>query len=103
MSFIASVRGDSEAGRLFRKQSMMEGTLRSYAERPMVDAEKYSELSIADPKNWKLHNNLGVSLWSREMLPEAEEELRAALDLQPDFAEALSNLAIVLEERGRFA
>ncbi len=102
LSFIAALQGRSDASRTFWKQSSIEDTLRAYAERPALDVEEYSGLSAADPGDWTFHNNLGVSLWAEGMLPEAEAEIRLAVDIQPNFVEALGNLAIVLEERGLF-
>jgi Flp pilus assembly protein TadD/4-amino-4-deoxy-L-arabinose transferase-like glycosyltransferase len=102
LSFIAALQGRSDASRTFWKQSSIEDTLRAYAERPTLDVEEYSGLSAADPSDWKLHNNLGVSLWAEGTLHEAEEEIRLTVDIQPNFVEALANLAIVLEERGLF-
>lgn len=50
-----------------------------------------------DPVLW---NDLGVILWRREKLREAEDALRTALKLRPEYEEAKSNLASLLGSRG---
>lgn len=102
LSFIAAIQDDRDASRLFRRQSMVGETLSGYPKTPSVDVEGYKRALADDAENWKLRNNLGVSLWARGELQEAERELRLAYQIQPDFSAALSNLAVILEEQGRF-
>jgi len=47
------------------------------------------------------HNNLGVIAMANGHWPEAERELRSEIDLQPGYARAYANLAIVLRHEGR--
>jgi protein O-GlcNAc transferase len=49
------------------------------------------------------HNNLGNLLRELHRMPEAERSYRAALQVQPDFAEAANNLANTLADLGQIA
>jgi Flp pilus assembly protein TadD len=49
------------------------------------------------------HNNLGVLLMARGQLPDAERELREELRINPHYARAHHNLALVLRALGRDA
>src|SRR5262249_46735489 len=48
------------------------------------------------------HYNLGNALRALDQLAEAEVAYRKAVDLQPDHAEALCNLGLLLRRLGRF-
>jgi tetratricopeptide (TPR) repeat protein len=50
-----------------------------------------------NPKQRDVHYNLGTLYAERERFQEARTELRAALDLDPGYAAAWSNLALVSE------
>jgi tetratricopeptide (TPR) repeat protein len=79
-------------------QAVVGQTVLSLARKP--------ELAGASSENmtgYKFHNNRGVSLWMQGNLPEAEQEIRAALKIQPRFVEGFANLATILEERGAFS
>jgi tetratricopeptide (TPR) repeat protein len=102
LSFVGALRGDDAATRAFWKQSMIGDTLRAYARRPALDSAEYAAQVAARPNDWKARNNLGVSEWAEGDLAGAERDLRSAWELQPNFVEPLANLAIVLEEEGRF-
>ncbi|MBI5118319.1 tetratricopeptide repeat protein [Candidatus Poribacteria bacterium] len=102
MSFLAAVRGNSEASKTYRKQSMLEDTLRAYARRPALITDESPDASALTSAGWRLLNNIGVSEWSRGMPREAEKSIRSALAIQPNFVEAYANLAVVLEDQGRF-
>jgi protein O-mannosyl-transferase len=54
-----------------------------------------------NPRCWLAHNNLGVVLEQQGKLDEAEAQFRTALELKPDFAEALNSLGGHLAGRGR--
>ncbi|MBI4832626.1 MAG: tetratricopeptide repeat protein [Candidatus Lindowbacteria bacterium] len=98
MSFIATVMGNGEESNTYRKQSMAEDMLRSYARRPSLPMDENVGTLEAARGDWRLLNNLGVSEWARGMLPDAEKHIRDALEVRPNFVEAYANLAIVLEE-----
>jgi tetratricopeptide (TPR) repeat protein len=49
------------------------------------------------------HNNLGMALYARDRLDEAEREYREALRLRPGSVPPLANLGILLERRGDIA
>ncbi len=53
------------------------------------------------PGNARAHCDLAVELLELDRLPEAERELRAALQLAPDYADALANLGKLLVLSGR--
>ena len=48
-----------------------------------------------------MHNNVAVLLMAEGRLPEAEQELRAELAINPGYAAAHDNLARVLAALGR--
>ncbi|RJP70885.1 MAG: phospholipid carrier-dependent glycosyltransferase, partial [Candidatus Abyssobacteria bacterium SURF_17] len=102
LSFITALMGDKARSEAYRKQARIEATLRTYSQRPTVDVSRYSDSLVRAPRDWKLHNNLGVAFWAKGRLSEAEAHLRLAAEIQPKFVESLANLAIVLEEQARF-
>jgi protein O-mannosyl-transferase len=53
--------------------------------------------------NFTAHNNLGNLLADRGNLDEAIDNLRAAVEIKPDFAKAHNNLANLLARRGKLA
>ncbi|RJP24877.1 MAG: phospholipid carrier-dependent glycosyltransferase [Candidatus Abyssobacteria bacterium SURF_5] len=95
LSFLAALKGDTAASKTFQKQAMVQDTFHSYARTPRPPADLEDE--------YKVHNNRGVFLWAEGNLSEAEREVRAALELEPDFCEGWANLAAILEERGALA
>ena len=56
----------------------------------------------ADPKNVKVHNNLGLVYFFRDKFDLASSHLRRALELDPKFTEARNNLGRVLIEQTRY-
>ena len=54
-----------------------------------------------NPDSFMAHNNLGVILNGRGDFVEAEEHLRFALKIKPDFVELIVNLATALEGQGK--
>jgi tetratricopeptide (TPR) repeat protein len=62
-------------------------------------AEYHAALSLGPAEI--AHNNLGVIAMGDGRWPEAERELRSEIDLQPSYARAYANLAIVLRHEGR--
>jgi Flp pilus assembly protein TadD len=56
-----------------------------------------------NPHSWVAHHNLGSELTARGALDEALPHARRAVELKPDFPEALNNLADNLTHTGRAA
>ena len=54
-----------------------------------------------NPAAWGIHNDLGVILASRHDFPAAAVQLTAALQTKPDYADAQSNLGMVLFLEGK--
>ncbi|MEN6557345.1 MAG: tetratricopeptide repeat protein, partial [Thermoguttaceae bacterium] len=52
-------------------------------------------------RNARAHSHLGVELASRGQLDAAMAEYRAALDVKPDYTDALNNLGAALSQQGR--
>jgi Flp pilus assembly protein TadD len=57
----------------------------------------YTELTEIVPQRPDVLNNLGVALFSLGRYEEAEQRYREAIEINPEFAEALCNLADVLQ------
>jgi tetratricopeptide (TPR) repeat protein len=78
------------------------GVLAQQVGRPDVAAELIGKATqrAADPRYF---NNLGTAQRALQRLDDAALSYRRALELRPDFAEALSNLAAVLQEQGDLA
>src|SRR6267143_303632 len=55
-------------------------------------------LSGLDPKLADAHYSLGVTLWQSGDFPAATEQLRLAIQNQPDYAEAYYTLGTVLKQ-----
>jgi type IV pilus assembly protein PilF len=56
----------------------------------------------ADPKNPKVHNNLGMAYYFKGKLDKAIEHLQVAIDLDTENFDALNNLASIYFKQGRF-
>jgi Flp pilus assembly protein TadD len=54
------------------------------------------------PPTAELLSDIGYSCYLQQQFPQAEETLRAALNLEPTCATAINNLALVLGREGRF-
>jgi protein O-mannosyl-transferase len=54
-----------------------------------------------NPGSWMIHNDLGVELGKTGRLDEAIQHFRQAVQLQPDYADALNNLGRALLTEGR--
>ncbi|MEN6406278.1 MAG: tetratricopeptide repeat protein [Thermoguttaceae bacterium] len=52
-------------------------------------------------RNARAHNNLGIAMAARGDLNAATAEYRAALDIKPDYTDALNNLGVALSQQGR--
>ena len=62
------------------------------------------KLPVAEnPESWEVHNRSGVELQRAGHLPEAAAEFRKALELRPDYTEALYNLGTTLNRLGDHA
>ena len=59
-------------------------------------------LAVTDD-NWMARNHLGQILLARGDLAAARVQIEAALKLQPTFAEALTNLSVILYREGSYA
>ena len=85
------------------------GLLSARALPKYADAETlFRDTLRRNPTAWMAHNNLGIVLWERDDLPEAEEHFRAAVRLKRDqtgldHAGAINNLARTLDDRGKIA
>jgi tetratricopeptide (TPR) repeat protein len=62
-------------------------------------AERWRRAVAQDPASASSHHNLGTALWRSGYAAEAEQELGKALELRPDFPEALVNLGGILLAR----
>lgn len=69
------------------------------------DAEKalemYRRVLELDGKNKLAHNNMGVILLNKGLFKDAEQRFEAAVELDPDYVDALYNMACVSARRGR--
>ncbi|HYB42587.1 MAG TPA: tetratricopeptide repeat protein [Candidatus Methylomirabilis sp.] len=61
----------------------------------------WSHAVSADPPSAIAYNNLGARLIEQGRLDEAEVLIRKALQLRPEYEDAHSNLAVILERRGQ--
>jgi Flp pilus assembly protein TadD/4-amino-4-deoxy-L-arabinose transferase-like glycosyltransferase len=102
LSFLAALKGDIELSHQYQKQSAVAETANAYVKKPNF-MDKAFAASFQNDNSYKAHNNLGVIQWASGNLQEAEREIRTVIQLEPNFAEALANLANILEERGAFA
>ena len=59
------------------------------------------KVAILDPLDPEIHNNLGVILFEKQELVDAEKNYKKAIELKPDYAEAYSNLANVYKQSGK--
>lgn len=67
------------------------------------EKKRYFQKRVAEaPDDANAHNTLGFILWQEGDLERAEEELRIALELDPTFPTALTNLARLLVDAGRY-
>ena len=64
-------------------------------------AREYEAALGADPNEPVVHNNLAVILLRQGLMADAERELRKELEINPGYAPARQNLAIVLRALGR--
>jgi len=64
-------------------------------------AQAYREVLASDPKSVLAWTNLGNAEMQLQRRPAAEEAFRKALELQPDAADTLNNLAWLLFEENR--
>lgn len=62
----------------------------------------WSDTAAKSPNLPKPHNNLGTAFQEAGKLPEAEEQLKEAIRLQPEYALAHYNLAALYINMGRF-
>jgi tetratricopeptide (TPR) repeat protein len=61
----------------------------------------FAAYTVDHPKNAMAHYMLGLSFWKEGKNGEAENALRAALELDPDHVKSLTNLSRVLLDEGR--
>jgi Flp pilus assembly protein TadD len=54
-----------------------------------------------DPRNSRVHHDLGVMLAFDGRLDEAADHFQRALDIDPESADARRNLAVVREQQAR--
>lgn len=67
-----------------------------------ADNQTLYETTLArNPKCWMAHNNLGVILKNQGHPDQALERFRRALELRPEYPEALDNLGLALSATGR--
>lgn len=65
-------------------------------------ARRYFEASLAEAPSARGHQSLAVVLFRQGLVAEAETQLRAAVALQPDDADAQNSLGAVLASQRRF-
>jgi Flp pilus assembly protein TadD len=72
-----------------------------YCDQEKLDAAlaALSQAVLLDPKNPRAHNYLGVTVGKKGWYLGAEAELRKAVELDPNYAEAHFNLAIFYLQR----
>jgi Flp pilus assembly protein TadD len=58
-----------------------------------------AQAALYEPKNAMVHHYLGVTIGKKGWYSGAEEEMRKAIELQPDYAEAHFNLAVFYLQR----
>jgi Flp pilus assembly protein TadD len=58
-----------------------------------------AQAAVLDPKNAMVHQFLGVTLGQKQWYSGAEEEMRKAVQLDPEYAEAHFNLAVFYLQR----
>lgn len=95
---LALARAGAEAGDLRSKRALadMYRNLERYG-----DAEAlYSELLEANPRDWRLHFARGAARERLNRWPEAEGDMRRALEISPDQPEVLNYLGYMWIDRG---
>jgi tetratricopeptide (TPR) repeat protein len=74
----------------------------AYFERSYAEAiELFGAYTVDHPRNAMAHYMLGLSFWKEGNNYEAENALRAALELDPDHVKSLTNLSRVLLDEDR--
>lgn len=62
--------------------------------------DHYQQILLADPKNYRIHNDLAYVYITTSQFEKAVGHCRKALSLKPDFSEAETNLKLALERAG---
>ncbi|MDB5893796.1 MAG: tetratricopeptide repeat protein, partial [Rhodoferax sp.] len=97
------LRGQMQASTLMDEDGFAHQVERAY--RQMFDAWRLGRNDALQSLAAQAHAayNEGNAQHDQGLLPEAEASFRQALSLVPEFAEAHSNLALVLQQQGRLA
>jgi len=74
---------------------------RNYAGAFTDDETFWAYAAAKNPEAWIAHNNLGLALYRRGLVPEAVSHYREALRLKPDFDAAHVNLGNALARSGK--
>ena len=61
----------------------------------------YSDIVAKSPGKARPHNNLGHALKEAGRIPEAAAQLEQALEIKPDYPDALNNLGTIYSSTGR--
>lgn len=95
---IALARANAEAGDLRAKRALadMYRNLERYGDAEAI----YSELLEANPRDWRLHFARGAARERLGRWPEAEADMRRALELSPEQPEVLNYLGYTWIDRG---
>ncbi|MBU2549956.1 MAG: tetratricopeptide repeat protein [Proteobacteria bacterium] len=79
------------------------GNIFFYRQRtPGKAMEMYIQVLHLEPDHERAHNNMGVILLSQGRLDQAETEFTAALQQNPDYVDALFNMACLLARRKQY-
>ncbi len=95
---LALARANAEAGDVRAKRALadMYRNLERYGEAEAI----YSELLAANPRDWRMHFARGAARERLGRWPEAEADMRRALELSPDQPEVLNYLGYSWIDRG---
>lgn len=93
---------EAEVKRL-QARSAYEGAVKDLEEgRTALGLSALQEAVALDPDSPLYHNVLGVLYLNLKRNPEALDELRRAVDLNPNFGDALHNLGVAYAEMGKW-
>lgn len=91
-----AARRDSEASRKLGIAFLTEG-------RPSLALREFSKADALTPDDPEIQYYLGISYWMQQReLGKAEEKLRRAVELKPDYADAWNDLGAFYVSQGRY-
>ena len=81
------------------KEKLIAEAFKLHAKGNIIEAAKYYQFLINENyKDYRVFSNYGVILYNQGKLQKAESLYRKAIQIKPDFAEAYSNLGVILKD-----